>query len=330
MIVLSVGLFAFAKGLTPLDALFLVFTVISATGVGGSGVQNDPDWIKIYVIVLMIFGTAVLTIVYAFVTNYIVSIKLSGLLGQQPVTMENHIVLCGLGTVGYRVFTGLQERGEAVAVLEKNESNRFLPLVRTGKAAQVVRGDSALRESLNLVNVAAARCIIAATSDDMANIQTALNARQINPQIRVVLRTFDLRTAQRVGRTFGFEVALSASALAAPTFISAALGQTVSQAFALGDQTLSVARLRVATTGAATGQELATALRGMESGVLAYIPPGEPPQYHPGPATILQPGAVLVVVAADEAVRRLTAYLAGPGPAADPAPARLLRAQDSA
>lgn len=320
VIVFSVGLFALAKGLTPLDALFLVFTVISATGVGGSGVQDDPAWIKIYVIALMIIGTAVLTIVYAFVTNYIVSIKLSGLLGQQPVVMENHIVLCGLGTVGYRVFTGLQERGEAVAVLEKNESNRFLPLVRTGKTAQVVLGDAALRGSLNLVNVATARCIVVATSDDMANIQTALNARQINPGIRVILRTFDLRTAQQVAATFGFEVALSASALAAPTFVSAALGHTVGQMFALGDYSLAVARLRVAPGSAAIGTELSALLQGVEARALAYIPPGEPPRYRPDPATRLQPGAVVVVIAADEEVRHLTARLTGSPAAHTPAP----------
>ncbi len=322
VIVFSVGLFALAKGLTPLDALFLVFTVISATGVGGSGVQADPDWIKIYVIALMVIGTAVLTILYAFVTNYIVSIKLSGLLGQQPVTMENHIVLCGLGTVGYRVLTGLQERGEAVAVLEKNEANRFLPLVRSGKNVHIVRGDSSLRESLNLVNVAAARCVIVATSDDMANIQTALNARQINPRIRVILRTFDLRTAQQVARTFGFEVALSSSALAAPTFVSAALGQTVGLAFPLGDAALAVARLRVAPGSAAAGLGLSMLLEGLGARVLSYSPPGEPPHYRPDPATLLQPGAVLVVVAADEPLRLLTARLAAPPPAAGAAPKR--------
>jgi Trk K+ transport system NAD-binding subunit len=312
VIVFSVGLFALAKGLTPLDALFLVFTVISATGVGGSGVQNDPDWIKIYVIALMVIGTAVLTILYAFVTNYIVSIKLSGLLGQQPVTMENHIVLCGLGTVGYRVLTGLQERGEAVAVLEKNEANRFLPLVRSGKNVHIVMGDSSLRESLNLVNVASARCIIAATSDDMANIQTGLNARQVNPRIRVILRTFDQHTAQQVARTFGFEVALSASALAAPTFVSAALGQTVGLAFPLGDATLAVARLRVAPGSAAAGLGLGMLLEGLGARVLSYSPPGEPPRYRPDPAALLRPGAVLVVVAADAALRVLTARLAAP------------------
>jgi Trk K+ transport system NAD-binding subunit len=205
-----------------------------------------------------------------------------------------------------------------VAVLEKNESNRFLPLVRTGKTAQVVRGDAALRESLNLVNVAAARCIVVATSDDMANIQTALNARQIKPGIRVILRTFDLRTAQQVASTFGFEVALSASALAAPTFVSAALGHTVGQMFALGDYSLAVARLRVAPGSAAVGTELGTVLRGVEARALAYIPSGESPRYRPDPATRLQPGAVLVVIAADAEVRHLTGLLAGP-PAAPPA-----------
>jgi Trk K+ transport system NAD-binding subunit len=294
-------------------------------------VQNDPDWIKIYVIALMIIGTAVLTIVYAFVTNYIVSVKLSGLLGQQPITMENHIVLCGVGTVGYRVLTGLQERDEDVAVLEKDAANRFLPLVRTGKKTYVMMGDSSLRESLNRVNVAAARCIIAATSDDMANIQTALNARQINPRIRVILRTFDLRTAQQVARTFGFEVALSASALAAPTFVAAALGQMVGQAFPLGEQALSVARLPVLHTSPAVGTTLTALLDGLGARVLAYIPPGELAQYRPRLTSTLHAGGVLVVVATDGALHRLQARLAGadledavPDPAALP-----LQAQDS-
>ena len=165
-------------------------------------------------------------------TNYIVSVKLSGLLGQRPVTMENHIVLCGLGTVGYRVAEGLVARGEHIAVLESSEANRFLPLIRTHREqVQLVIADARLRDSLSLMNVMAARCIITATNDDMANIQAALNARQLNPGIRVVFRMFDQSAAQRVAETFGFQVALSASALAAPTFVAAACGQAVVQDF---------------------------------------------------------------------------------------------------
>jgi Trk K+ transport system NAD-binding subunit len=214
--------------------------------------------------------------------------------------------------VGYGVLNVLQVRGDAVAVLENNEANRLLTLGRSGKNVHIVMGDSSLRESLNLVNVASARCIIAATSDYMANIQTGLNARQVNPRIRVILRTFDLHTAQQVARTFGFEVALSASALAAPTFVSAALGQTGGLAFPLGDATLAVARLRVAPGSAAAGLGLGMLLEGLGARVLSYIPPGEPPHYRPDPATLLRPGAVLLVVAADAALRALTARLAAP------------------
>jgi Trk K+ transport system NAD-binding subunit len=306
----SVGLFAVTQRLSLLDAFFLVFTVISATGVGSADVASYPADLKLFVIVLMVVGTAVLTIVYAFVTNYIVSIKLSGLLGQQPVTLEDHIIVSGLGTVGYRVVEGLLKQGERVAVIEQSGASRFLPLVRAyRRRAHVLIGDARLREMVALTNVAAARCLVACTSDDMANIQTALNARQVNPQIRVVFRMFDQTAAQQVAETFGFEAALSASALAAPPFVAAALGQTVALSLPIGGQVVSLARLVVAP--GSPGRTLGALLAGLEVRVLYHLAPGQAPRYRPGPATPLAAGDALALLAPPAALRAITARLDG-------------------
>jgi Trk K+ transport system NAD-binding subunit len=310
VILVSVALFAVTQRLSLLDAFFLVFTVISATGVGSADVASYPADLKFFVIVLMVVGTAVLTIVYAFVTNYIVSIKLSGLLGQQPATLEDHIIVSGLGTVGYRVVEGLLKRGEQVAVIEQSSASRFLPLLRAyRRRAHVLIGDARLREMLALTNVARARCLVACTSDDMANIQTALNARQVNPQIRVVFRMFDQTAAQQVAETFGFEAALSASALAAPPFVAAALGQTVALSFPAGDQVLAVVRLVVPPR--AHGLVLGAVLDGLPAPVLYHLPLGRPPRYRPGPATTLAPGDALVLIATPTTLRAVTARLNG-------------------
>ena len=311
VIATSMGVYALARGIPPLDALVLVVGVISTTGIGWSSDAADPTWLKLYSIGLMVTGTAVVAVIYAFVTNYIVSVKLSGLLGQQPVTLRDHVVLCGLGTVGYRVLNGLRTQEEPVAVLEQDSTNRFLPLVRAGgPETPVVVGDARLHESLTLANVAAARCIICATSDDMANIQTALNARQINPRIRVVLRAFDVQTAQQVAETFGFEVALSASALAAPTFVAAALGQSVTQAFRLAGQELSVARLVVPAASPLAGRPLGDLLAGLGARVLSYTPAGAKPYYRPRPTARLGPGDALLVIAQAPALREIARRLA--------------------
>jgi Trk K+ transport system NAD-binding subunit len=310
-IIVSVGLFALTQGMSPLDALFFVFTVISATGVGGSDVTGYPAELKIYVIGLMVVGTAVLTILYAFVTNYIVSVKLSGLLGQQATLMDNHIVVSGLGTVGYRVVEGLLAQGEQVVVMEQSGTSRFLPLLRGyRRQVHVLIGDARLRDLLDLANVQAARCVVACTSDDMANIQTALNARQVNPGIRVVFRMFDQTTAQQVAATFGFEAALSASSMGAPAFVTAALGQTVALSLAVGEQTLSVVRVVVPPAGSAA-PTLGALLEGLTARVLYHLPPGQTPHYRPDPTMPLAPGDALVLIATSDALRQVTTRLGG-------------------
>lgn len=314
VILVSIVIFMLAKNMSVEDALIFFFTVIGATDAGATTVQQDPTWIKIFAVILAIIGAIVLTVVYAFITNYIVSIKLSGLLGHQPVRMENHIVLCGMGTVGYRVLEGLVARGEDVAVLENSPTNRFLPLVRTHphrRHARTVIGDARLRASLDLVNVADARCIVAATNDDMANIQTALHARQANPRIRVVFRMFDQDAAQRVGDAFNFEVPLSASALAAPTFVSATLVPSVIRSFKVEGYMLSVMRIAVPSAGTSVGRSLGEVLNGLEARVLYRTPTGQQPQYHPGPDVVLAPGDTLVIVTHEKSLRRLTERISG-------------------
>ncbi len=308
VIVFSAAVFALGRGMLPLDALLLVFGVVSTTAIGWTAQDTDPAWIKLFIIALTIAGTAALTVIYAFVTNYIVSVKLSGLLGQQQVTMRNHTIICGLGTVGYRVLTGLAARGEQVAVLDRNENNRFLPLVRALDTVQAVIGDAQLRESLELVNIATARCIVVATSDDIANIQTALNARQLNPRIRVVLRMFDHTTAQQVGDIFDLDVALSASALAAPAFVAAAAGGAVVHEFQVAGEELVVAR--VVVPPAAAGHTLGDLLHELRAAVLYFSSPGRSPRYRPRPGVLLTPGDAILVIASLPTLRVITGRLA--------------------
>ncbi|HUS16464.1 MAG TPA: NAD-binding protein, partial [Chloroflexia bacterium] len=309
VIAVSVAIFADARHLKFLDALELVLGVVSSTGLGWVADSSEPGWLTLYTIGLMIVGTVAVTVLYAFITNYIVSVKLSGLLGQQPVTLRDHVVVCGLGTVGYRVAKGLLDQGEQVAVLERDAGNRFVPLIRAERHARVVIADARLPASMALANIGAARCIVAATSDDMANIQTALLAREQHPDLRVVLRAFDHDTAQQVAETFGLSLALSASAVAAPTFVAAAAGRAIVHQVQVGGQRLRVARL---TVPPGRGGAIGALLEGLTAGVLYHLPATGQPQYRPAAGTLLAPGDAVVVAATDVALATVAARL-GPG-----------------
>ena len=131
-------------------------------------------------------------------------------------TYRNHVVLCGLGHLGSRVLNQLVSQGRQVVAIEKDASGRFIEEAKETGAVIITR-DMKDDESLRQAGVPYAQTLIAATNDDMANLEVALDAKRMNPKIRTAVRLFDQATASKLRDAFGFDFAFSPSALAAPT-----------------------------------------------------------------------------------------------------------------
>jgi voltage-gated potassium channel len=158
-------------------------------------------------------------------------------------TMNQHIVLVGLGHLGFRVVQKLHEMGESVAVLEINLGTH------TTAAAQemgipIIQADARQPGSLEAANIKDARTIILASQHDAMNLQIALRARSLNPRIQVVIRIFDADFANALQEQFGF-IALSATEMAAPVFAAAAAGADVTNPISVEGQLLGLARVTI-------------------------------------------------------------------------------------
>jgi voltage-gated potassium channel len=130
-------------------------------------------------------------------------------------TYRDHVVVCGLGHLGFRILVQLLAAKEAVVAIEKDKSARFLADAKATGAPVLVR-DMQEDEALLDAGVQHARSIIIATNDDMANLEVALDARRMNPKIRVIMRLFDQRMADKFKEAALIDEAFSAAALAAP------------------------------------------------------------------------------------------------------------------
>jgi hypothetical protein len=130
-------------------------------------------------------------------------------------TYRDHVVLCGLGHLGYRVLGQLIHSGTPVVCIEKDNAGRFLEdAKRTGVPILVrdMKEDQALIDA----GIEHARAIIIATNDDMANLEVALDSRRMNPKIRIIMRQFDQQIADKLRETKLIDEAFSSAALAAP------------------------------------------------------------------------------------------------------------------
>ena len=164
---------------------------------------------------------------------------------------RDHLVVVGVGKVGFRIIKGLIERGEAVVAVELKEDS---PLIDEANdlGVPIVRGSGRNPKTLEQAGVPLARAVILATSDDLANLDTALTARDLNPNARVVLRLFDESLAAKVEGAFAMP-AISTSHVAAPAFIAAATGRKVYQVFRLADQLVHMTDIVVVPESGLTG-----------------------------------------------------------------------------
>src|SRR6202000_2800637 len=120
--------------------------------------------------------------------------------------------------------------------------------------------------------------LITATSSDMVNLETALQARAMrgDDSLRIVLRLFDDDLAYRVSRNLANVVSRSVSYLAAPAFAVAMLEHQVLRTIPVGRHVLLIADLRVEPGGASAGGPLPDRESDGLSRVLAMAERGKP------------------------------------------------------
>jgi Trk K+ transport system NAD-binding subunit len=242
LLIAGVAMFHFTLELPWVDATHFTLTTV---GCGDFQERTAPMSVKLFGVALMLSGTASVAVIFAMITDYVFRLNLEEILGRRKRRMKDHIILCGLGNVGMRILEQLHRMGEKVIVIELRDEAKHLPSAKR-MDVPVLLADARTQVTLEEAHVADAKCLIAATNDDLANLEAALNARTARPGIRIILRMFDQNLANKVRDGFGIETAFSTSALAAPAFAMASLHPSVRGSFFVGEDLMLNVELVVA------------------------------------------------------------------------------------
>ena len=242
-------------GMDWMDALYFSTETIATVGYGDFNFLDQPMWLRLWGVVMMFAGVFTTAIVVAFVADVLLSRRLSHSASRQKVRhLRNHVVVVGLGSFGIRVATDLKSAGYDVAVIERNEDNRYLSTAaRLG--VPVILGDATLRQTLEAARVDMARAVAVLTQHDMVNIETGIVLREmlsprvmpqvVRPDAPIVLRVYDRALGDAVAQRFDFDSVRSTVDLATPWFIGAAMGLRVISTFSVGQRSFMVGALHV-------------------------------------------------------------------------------------
>jgi voltage-gated potassium channel len=220
-------------------------------------------------------------------------------------TFNHHVILVGLGHLGFRVVSHLHQMDQDLVVIEQNPSADLIADVRK-LDIPVLELDGVRESTLLSAGVEQARSIVLCTQNDSLNLQVALKARSLNPKIQVVVRIFDDDFAQAIQTQFGF-IALSATGMAAPAFAAAGAGMDITRPLTIEGKLLSLARLIVENSSNLSGKLVGHLEKEYEISVV-LLRRGQENDFHPRADRDIQVGDILAILGSPEEIIRVVQH----------------------
>jgi len=228
------------------NALYLTLLDAAGAAVSDPGLAA-PE--KIAQTMLTFDGLAFLPLV----TAAVVGARLTGSVHGKERPLSDHVIVAGLGNVGTRVAAQLHDLGIEVVCIDKSETAAGVPLARR-LGLKVVFGETHREETLRAAGIATCQALVSVTNSGIVNLETALHARALAEDPRIVVRLYDSDLAERIQKTISNTISRSVSYLAAPAFAAALLEHQVLRTIAVGRHVLLIADVPVGRGADLVGQ----------------------------------------------------------------------------
>ncbi|HEY1819244.1 MAG TPA: NAD-binding protein [Trebonia sp.] len=241
--------------------------------------------------------------------------------------LKGHVIVCGLPGVGLRIVEQLALSGVPAVVVDDSPAPALARMVAAW-GVTLVTGPTRAEETLMSAGLADAVAVICAQDDDLSALETALLARRLRAEVRVVAQLTNPAVGRAV-KAAGVAV-LDVAGLSAPSVVEVCLDEGV-QEMPLSGMRFLAARATAPRT--ATLRELYGDLA-----PVAVLPPEGDVLVCPGRDTLVSAGdevtligtpdelAAASVIDHPERIRRFTATYSPAGPAVPSGPLGVLGA----
>ena len=229
--------FQASENLPFITSLYFVITTLTTVGFGDISLKDSSVLSKFVGMFVMFSGVTLSAMIFSMITDNLIKKRMDLMMGRKKLKIKNHVILCAIGDVGSRILENLIIMGEKVVVIEKDADNKFLQIARSHNIPFII-SDATLEETLINANIKEAKSIICATDDDIQNLEIGLNSRNMNKNIKIILRVFDMEFAKQIENKFGIDMALSSSYIAAPAFACAYEDMSVLNILNIGESKL--------------------------------------------------------------------------------------------
>jgi Trk K+ transport system NAD-binding subunit len=154
---------------------------------------------------------------------------------------KRHLIVCGDDPLAHRLVEELVKRYRVkVTVILANARRNHGPQI-DALGVRIVQADRLDGDAFRRAGIDTAEALALVHQDDVGNIDAALQVKELNPDVRLVIRMFNMSLGGGLRQLYPESRVLSDAAMAAPEFVSAALGEVAPVHVRLPGRTLYVA-----------------------------------------------------------------------------------------
>lgn len=171
-----------------IGAFYSATRVVATVGPGESG--HAPGWYLLLSGIGMLLTIGFCALFTAGVVNRFLSDRSVDIIGPRTIPSRDHVVVVGLGQVSLRLCMALRRLRIPVLAVERNPRATNLRLAKAA-GIPVLIAHAEDRDVLRRLNLHRARAFAAMGADDVDNVEAAIAALALAPDLRVVMRAGD-------------------------------------------------------------------------------------------------------------------------------------------
>lgn len=168
----------------------LYWTIVTVTTIGYGDIVPQTVGGRIFSIIIIISGVSVALYTFTAAMAFSMEGELKTILGvskmQEKIDrMKGHVIVCGYGKVGKNIVSNLIKEKIHLVVIEKDTA--AIEILARNNLPYVV-GDATYRETLEMAGTSRGKVLISCLSNDADNLYVIMEAREMNPNIHLILR----------------------------------------------------------------------------------------------------------------------------------------------
>ncbi len=188
---------------TFLDCLYMSVITVASVGFGEVVDMAHHPELRLYTMVLILFGMATQLYAVSVVTAFVVEGDLSHYFWRRRMTrkiqsMTGHYVVCGAGETGMRIIEELVATRRDFVVIDSDDD--AIEALQKWKDIAILKGLADDEEILESAGIRRATAAAVALKTDRDNLVATLSIRTMNPKIRIVVKELELGMASRFKR----------------------------------------------------------------------------------------------------------------------------------